>query len=463
MSATEKNVPEKGAEEDSSSNESIEQDQDSEIEDQGKAQETNVKSLDDERSKRWMTFLARKPGKAAPPKPTFANAVIAVRYALEWRDRLRYNSFSSTILVEKPLPWDGDGVFQSRQWNDHDNLKLTDWLQGKKIGIEVGKVIASDAVMMIAREREYHPVREYFSSLKWDGVKRLETWLRDYMGAPDNPYERMVGPKWIISGVARIMRPGCKADCVLMFIGDQGQGKSTALEALIGKDWFTDEIRITGGKDTAIQMAGKMLVEFSDLEGFHGRTAEELKAFLSRTTDRYRGVFGRYAEDHPRQGIFAGTTNQRTPLRDFTGNRRFWPVSTGVANVIGLRADRNQLWAEAIHEFNSGKAWWLETPEERALADSMAEESRETDEWQGLVEDYIAGEYAVRTVDILTNAVEIPIAKITRSDQMRVAGILHVLKWQRVRKNIKGTRVWMYERLHELPKAKGKKVEAVNS
>ena len=299
MPGTDKKTPEKAVSEDLPAEVIVEEDIEQQYfrtrtPDDDEQQTSNVESFEAEAAKRWANRLMRAGGKGAAPKKTFFNASVAVKYAPEWKNKLRYNSFSNTILVEAPLPWDAmkaGETFQSRQWNDHDNLKLTEWLQ--KNHIEVGKAIASDAVMMVAREREYHPVREYFASLKWDGKERLTNWLRDYLGAPDSDYERMVGPKWVISAVARIMKPGCKADCVLMFIGEQGQGKSTALERLIGKDWFTDEIRITGGKDTPITMAGKLLVEFSDLEGFHGRTAEELKAFLSRTTDRYRGVFGR--------------------------------------------------------------------------------------------------------------------------------------------------------------------------
>ena len=180
-------------------------------------------------------------------------------------------------------------------------------------------------------------------------TKRLDTWLYKYLGAADELYERTVGAKWVMSAVARVMQPGCKADCVLMLIGEQGQGKSTALEALAGKEWFTDQIgSVNGGKETSINMAGKLVVEFSDLESFHGRTADELKAFLSRTTDRYRAVFGRYSADYPRQVVFAGTTNQHTPLKDFTGNRRFWPVKTGTANIPALIRDRDQTLGRGV-------------------------------------------------------------------------------------------------------------------
>lgn len=412
--------------------------------DSGNPQPADVVLLEKERSKRWRTLLHRK-GRAGAIKPILANALIALREAPEWKGALRYNAFSTTIVVEKRLPWH-KGKWLAREWSGFDALKLSEWLQAQQI--DVNKNTANDAAFAAAKECEFHPVRDWFLSLKWDGVERLDLWLPRYFKTPNRLYERTIGPRWVLSMVARIMQPGCKADCVLLLIGDQGQGKSSGLEAFVGKDWFTDEIgSLKGSRDTPIAMAGKLLVEFSDLEGFHGRSADELKAFISRTTDRFRAVFGQIAEDHPRQTIFAATTNQRTPLKDFTGNRRFWPVETGLIDLKTLRSDRAQLWAEAVHRFKSGEPWWLDTPELRALADEIAEERREIDELEVVVGKILDDKTEITMAEIIEEIYDKKPQELSRSEQIRIGHTLHALGWEKAERRRVGkvAREWLYK------------------
>src|SRR5262245_59812264 len=91
----------------------------------------------------------------------------------------------------------------------------------------------------------YHPVLNYLSRCQWDGKARLDTWAVRYLGAEDTPYVRTVAAKWLISAVARVHVPGCKADCMLILEGHQGLGKSTALKTL-AQPWFSDEIAALG-------------------------------------------------------------------------------------------------------------------------------------------------------------------------------------------------------------------------
>ena len=76
------------------------------------------------------------------------------------------------------------------------------------------------------------PCETYFDALVWDGMPRLDAWLVTYFHVEDSPYVRAIGPRYLISSVARIYRPGCKVDHVLVLEGPQGKQKSEALRTL---------------------------------------------------------------------------------------------------------------------------------------------------------------------------------------------------------------------------------------
>ena len=221
----------------------------------------------------------------------------------------------------------------------------------------------SRSVGAVAREITVHPVRDHLGALAWDGVPRIETWACRYLGAEDTAFNRSVGALWLISAVARIFRPGVKADHMLVLEGPQGARKSTALKILAGEDWFTDELPDLGSKDAAMHMQGVWIIEIAELDAIGKAEVSRIKAFLTRTTDRFRPPYGRYTIEVPRQCVFAGTVNPDTYLRDETGNRRFWPVRCGTIDIDALARDRDQLWAEAVARFRAGAIWWLETPE----------------------------------------------------------------------------------------------------
>ena len=178
-------------------------------------------------------------------------------------------------------------------------------------------------------------MKAYLQGLLWDGVERLDRWLSTYLGAEDTDYSRAVGSRWLISAVARIFQPGAKADCCLILEGPQGIRKSTALRTIAG-EYFTDELADLGSKDAAMQTRGVWIIELSELDNLSHAEVARIKAFMSRTTDRFRPPYGMRLVESPRQCVFAGTVNHGTYLRDETGGRRFWPVVCGRIDVEGL-------------------------------------------------------------------------------------------------------------------------------
>lgn len=370
-------------------------------------------------------------GERGRPRALLANAVTVLRDRPEWHGVLAFDEFSLSVVALKPTPWGKKGT-----WTDHEDRVTADWLQ-RELEINLPIHVVADAVQVVARENGFDPVRQYLDRLVWDGTKRTDGWLALYLGVDPTPYSSAVGERWLISAVARIYRPGCKADCVLILEGPQGLGKSRALRTL-AEPWFTDEIADLGSKDAAMQLLGVWVVEIAELDSMTRAEVSRVKAFLSRSTDRFRPPYGRRLLDQPRRCVFAGTINAGEYLRDVTGNRRFWPVRCSVARLDDLQRDRDQIWAETVHWFRQGAPWWLDEASLRGEAEQEQADRLQTDPWQETIETFVSARDDVSVAEILTDCIKKEIGHWERRDEMRVGGILVAMRWERYKRRLPG-------------------------
>lgn len=372
--------------------------------------------------------------------PVLANAIAAFRHAPEWGGVLAFNEFGHGTVALRPAPW---GVVPKGEWTDHEDRLAAEWLQ--KQGVLVSVEVAGQAVQTAARDRPFHPVKTYLQGLQWDGVERIVSWLTTYLGAEHTEYSRAVGSRWLISAIARIFRPGAKADCCLILEGPQGIRKSTALRTLAG-DYFTDELADLGSKDAAMQIRGVWIIELSELDSLSHSEVARIKAFMSRTTDRFRPPYGMRLVESARQCVFAGTVNHSTYLRDETGGRRFWPIACGRIDVDALARDRDQLWAEAKVRFGSGAVWWLETADLVQMASDQQIERYEGDPWEEVVGPWVESRTSVSISEVLEKCLQKAQGLWTQTDKNRAARCLRALGWERYRER-QGLRLeWRYRR-----------------
>jgi predicted P-loop ATPase len=189
------------------------------------------------------------------------------------------------------------------------------------------------AVYRLCLGHAFNPVCDYLDRLEWDLKPRLDTWLSTYLGAADGPLNRAIGRKVLIAAVRRARVPGTKFDQIMVWEGPQGSGKSSAIKILAG-DFFSDaEIIGQSGREVMELCSGVWLYEISELEGLGKRDVSHVKAFVSRTHDKARPAYGYATVEQGRTCVFIGSTNGTDYLADETGNRRFWPVSTGKLRI----------------------------------------------------------------------------------------------------------------------------------
>lgn len=387
-------------------------------------------------------LTANAKGKA---QGNLANALAMLRASAALTELLGFDEMARMPVLLRQVPTFGEAAGNNfgepRVLSDADVISLQEHLQLAGLAT-LSKDTTHNAADVIARENSFHPVCDWLRGLEWDGVPRLDNWLCRYMGAEDSPYTRQVGRMFLIGMVARVKMPGCKMDYILILEGAQGAAKSTAL-AILGGRWFSDSMPdLRFGKDVSQHIRGKWLIEIPELEGMRKAEVTQLKAFLSRRKEQYRPSYGRREVFEDRQCVFAGSTNETEYLRDGTGNRRFWPVKVAASiDIEALIRDRDQLFAEAWDALGWGEHWWPDRNFEREYMREEQEKRRELDPWLDAVREAVHLEDCV-TVQLVAEAIDIPLTALDRQKQMRIAACLKELGFER-RHRRKG---WQWER-----------------
>jgi putative DNA primase/helicase len=380
------------------------------------------------------------------PKRLVANVLHTLSLHPDWQGVLAWDAFGLAVITRKkpPMrPQDAPHQHEIGDWADEDSARTVAWF-ASEVGFEPAASHVDQAVAVVARKTIAHPVRDWLSSLVWDGTARLDGFAAKYLGALSSAYSAAVGRRWLIAAVARVFEPGCKVDSLLGLEGEQGIGKSSALRLLAGAEWFADTGIAIGEKDSYQALRRKWIYEFAELSSIRGREIERVKGFLSSQVDTFRASYGRRTQDHPRQVVFAGSTNESQYLADPSGSRRFWPLRCRTIDLVALKCDRDQLWAEARVAYEGGEPWYLDTPELRALAAAVQEERVEVDDWVGLVERWLRAptrpvssesrereivdlESGITTADVLLGALGFVPERVTHAATKRVGHVLRDL------------------------------------
>ena len=325
----------------------------------------------------------------------------------------------------------------------------------------VSKDVAFDVVVQVARQNEYNPVTDYLDHVSKNVapayIDRLATkYLRPEDARFDKPtlYDEMLR-KTLIAAVARAYDEGCKFDNACVIIGDQGARKSTFWSTL-GGEFFSDALRDINGKDSLQVLSSAWIMEWAELEAItNKKMAGDIKSFLSQSTDVYRVPYGKVAEKFKRRGIIVGTSNRQDGfLVDETGNRRFWCIVTTktIDNPIDCEAlldQRDAIWSAACALYDHGNGENLLLSKENQI--TVNEENKQyiiDNPWKTVIQDYVQRNHGreLTTELVLTEAIEKPVERQNRYDQMQCANILKELGYQKRRRGGRAGRKWVYIR-----------------
>ncbi|OME86511.1 MULTISPECIES: virulence-associated E family protein [Paenibacillus] len=330
--------------------------------------------------------------KTGEPLPTAGNVELMLSHG-PWKNVLAYDAFGNTEVIRRSLPWrEQERLGRSYEpWLGADDKRLQHWF-AKVHGINSAKTI-QNAFTEVVHRNTFHPIRSYVESADWDGQPRAERIFIDYLGAADIHYTRQATRKMLLAAVARLYRPGCKFDQMLVLVGPQGAGKSSLL-AKLGREWFSDSLRTFENKEAGEHLQSGWIFEIGELSAMKKTEVEEVKAFLSKTEDRYRVAYDRQVSEFPRKCVFFGTTNTRDFLRDATGNRRFWPIEIFPDRAIKSHWEElteeevSQIWAEVLSWFKAGETLELDS-EARMEAERQQAAHMETDPREGIIQEWL--------------------------------------------------------------------------
>jgi predicted P-loop ATPase len=322
--------------------------------------ETETKNLDNDTEDTFENISSQLDrGEKNKVLQTNYNCQLVLRKDPLFTNAIRFNELNQKVDICQNLGWKRDSVYLC----DTDLDNIITYMEAT-YGLRTDKQIER-AIRVVAKENSYHPIREKLMSLEWDGVERLPDALHHFLGVEKTSLSVASLKVFMLGAIARVFKPGCKFEYMLCLVGGQGAGKSTFLRFLAMDDlYFTDDIKRLDDDKAFQRLQGHWIVEIPEMLAIlNAKMVEETKSFISRQSDNYRTPYDRYAVDHPRQCVFAGTSNKTEFLpMDKSGNRRFLPIEVNMDNAEchilddekASRAYIDQLWAEVMVIFKSG-------------------------------------------------------------------------------------------------------------
>ena len=284
------------------------------------------------------------------------------------------------------------------------NLMRMDIEKRFKIKAKNGDI--DTAVTSASDKFRYHPIKSKILSTKWDGIPRAESFFIDVLGVEDNVYNRECTRKWLLAGIYRLFEPGTKFDEMLIIHGDQGLSKSTTFKKLALNFYVSETEKLS--LETLIKIELAWVVDFTELATMKKTDIDTFKAWLSETSDIYRGKYDKKARVHERHFIICGTTNDKEILTDRTGNRRYWIMygdeENRKMNIFDVKEDYIlQLWSE-VYQWYQNKETLLISNQAKSYMRKLTSEALEYNPLEEKINAILEMLLPNNWIDLLKNA-----------------------------------------------------------
>ena len=210
----------------------------------------------------------------------------------------------------------------------------------------------------------YYPMEDYLRHLpKWNGK-------HDYVGElarrvkTDNKHWESDFHTWMLSMVAQWLGKDRQHGnaIVPLLIGPQGSGKTTFCRRLLPEylqTYYNDRLSMKNDNDIFLAMSGYALINIDEFDAMSKSQQPILKYLISKNDVKFRPPYGKVMEERQRFASFIATTNNRRPLVDPTGSRRFVCIYADEIDNSGL-INYDMLYAQLYTELQQGRHYWFE-------------------------------------------------------------------------------------------------------
>ena len=220
------------------------------------------------------------------------------------------------------------------------------------------------------RIEQYDPVNTWLKNLPtWDG----HDYIKDLAARvpTDQPHWEKYLRYWLMGMVAQWRESDKQLTgnaLTPLLIGRQGCGKTRFCKILLPeelRDYYNDKLNFKNEFDLNIALTSFALINIDEFDKTTNSQQIVLKYLLSSSDVKFRPPYGKTIKQYRRYTSFIGTTNQKQPLVDPTGSRRF--VCVGIPNGKNIdftdNINHSQLFAQVLQMVVNGERYWLEDDE----------------------------------------------------------------------------------------------------
>jgi predicted P-loop ATPase len=156
---------------------------------------------------------------------------------------------------------------------------------------------------------------------------------------------------------------------LLLVSPQQGLHKSTFVRELLPpalRDYYTDDFSLSAKGNAQRKLVEFAIVNIDEFDKENPKKMPELKTLMQTMKPSFIGSYKKNFNRLPRIASFVGTSNSRQLLHDHTGSRRFLILEPkGMIRTGGI--DYEQLYAQMIHEVESGLPTYFTKAQEREM------------------------------------------------------------------------------------------------